>query len=159
MIECFAPLVDEESKILILGSIPGVQSLQRQQYYAHPRNYFWKILYQLFDEVYQEEYEKKKAFLKKHHIALWDVVQSCEREGSLDTAIKDEQVNDFDWLFENYPSIQHVFFNGTKAYETFRKKVGFKYQGISFDRLPSTSPAHAIKFEDKLVAWQSILKV
>lgn len=159
MITCFAPLIDDECQILILGSMPGVKSLEMQQYYAHPRNYFWKILYKLFDAAYEEDYKKRTVFLKTHHIALWDVLKSCEREGSLDTDIKNEEINDFDWFFECYPNIKGVFFNGTKAYETFRKKVGFKYEGVTFKKLPSTSPAHALKFDDKLKSWQIICKM
>lgn len=136
--------------------MPGVTSLEKQQYYGHPRNYFWHILYALFNECYEEEYEQKKAFLLRHKIALWDVLQSCERAGSLDADIKNEEVNDFDWLFKTYPHIKNVFFNGTKAYESFRKKVGFKYEGIHMQKLPSTSPAHAVRFEDKLAAWKVI---
>jgi TDG/mug DNA glycosylase family protein len=136
--------------------MPGIMSLEKQQYYGHPRNYFWRILYTLFDAPYEEDYEKRKAFALGHHIALWDVLQSCEREGSLDTAIRNEDVYDFEWLFKAYPSIETVFFNGTKAYEVFRKKIGFKYTGIAFHKLPSTSPAHAVKFESKLEAWKLI---
>ncbi|WP_070000293.1 DNA-deoxyinosine glycosylase [Cellulosilyticum sp. I15G10I2] len=156
MIKCFAPLIDNRCKILILGSMPGVKSLEEQQYYAHPRNYFWRILYTLFDEKYETDYKKRKAFILSHHIALWDVLKNCEREGSLDTAIREEEVNDFDFLFKTYPNIKFVFFNGSKGYETFRKKIGFKYDGITFEKLPSTSPAHAIKFESKLKSWRTI---
>ncbi len=158
MIHCFAPLIDTSSKVLILGSMPGIKSLKKQQYYAHPRNYFWRILYTLFDKSYEEDYEKRRSFILEQHIALWDVLQSCEREGSLDAAIRGEEVNDFDWLFQTYSHIECVFFNGSKAYETFKKNIGFKYEGITFQKLPSTSPAHAIKVEDKLESWKVILK-
>lgn len=156
MIQSFKPIIDSESKVLILGSVPGEVSLKEQQYYAHPRNSFWKILFALFEEPYEEDYEKRKAFLARHHIALWDVIEQCEREGSLDTAIKAEKANDFDWLFKTYPNIQAVLFNGVKAHEVFRKKVGFKYEGIAFYKLGSTSPARAVNFEKKLKEWQVI---
>lgn len=159
MIECFEPLINHDSKVLILGSIPGIISLNQQQYYAHPRNNFWKILFTLFEEKYQEDYERKKQFLAEHHIALWDVIKQCERMGSLDTAIKEAETNDFDWLFKTYPNIQAVIFNGTKAYQTFSKKVGLKYEEISYHKLGSTSPAHAIAFESRLKEWEIIVQL
>jgi len=159
MIECFEPLIDNESKLLILGSIPGIKSLEQAKYYAHPRNNFWKILYTLFEEPYGADYEKKKNFLRRHHIAVWDVIKHCKREGSLDTAIKDDETNDFDWLFKTYPNIHTVLFNGTKAYQTFNKKVGFAYKDISFHKLGSTSPAHAIAFEDRIKDWEIIRRL
>lgn len=153
-IQCFGPLIDYESKVLILGSMPGEVSLNEQQYYAHPRNSFWKIVFTLFKEHYTDDYEKKKALLRKHHIALWDVIKQCEREGSLDTAIKAEEPNDFGWLFKTYPNIQAVLFNGVKAHDVFDKKVGFKQEEITFYKLGSTSPARAVSFEKKLAEWQ-----
>lgn len=86
-IKSFEPLVDKESKVLILGSMPGVMSLNKQQYYGNPRNHFWKIIYSLFNEVEDELYEQKKAFLLRKGIALWDVINNCYREGSLDSNI------------------------------------------------------------------------
>lgn len=156
MVKSFEPLIDNESRILILGSMPGIRSLEQKQYYAHPRNNFWKILYALFEEQYEEDYENRKNFLAKHHIALWDVIKYCKREGSLDSAIKDEEINDLDWLFKAYPNIHSVLFNGAKAYQIFSKKIGFEYAGISFYKLGSTSPAHAITFEDKIKDWKII---
>jgi TDG/mug DNA glycosylase family protein len=157
MIQSFAPIIDENCKTLILGSMPGVKSLQENQYYAHPRNSFWPIVYTLFEEPYEQSYPKRTQFLLGQQIALWDVLKKCEREGSLDTAIQKEEVNDFQTLFKAYPNIQRVFLNGTKAYETFRKKVGFDFEGITFYKLPSTSPAHAVAFEKKLEAWKAVI--
>ncbi|MBW6409560.1 DNA-deoxyinosine glycosylase [Clostridium weizhouense] len=156
MIKSFPYLIDKNSKILILGSMPGVESLNRQQYYAHPRNVFWRILYTLFNEDYNEDYEYKKSFLKRHNIGLWDVLHTCERKGSLDSDIKFEEINDFNALFKEFPNIEHVFFNGSKAYDSFKKKVGFCFEGVSFHKLCSTSPAHAISFEKKLEQWKII---
>lgn len=157
-IHSFAPIIDQQAQVLILGSIPGVESLAKQQYYANKRNHFWQLLCILFDQPLASSYVEKISFLKEQRLALWDVIGACYREGSLDTAIKQEEVNDFSWLFMTYPGIRYVFFNGGKAYETFRKKVGFaQYASITFTKLPSTSPAHTISFEHKLQQWQSII--
>lgn len=153
MIESFKPIIDNECKILILGSIPGVKSLELNQYYGHPRNQFWKVLYALFNEEYEDKYDDRVKFLLKHHIAVWDVIRECDRDGSLDSAIKNEDVNDFKYLFEKYSNIKLVFFNGDKAYKTFKKLVGFDFENIEFYKLPSTSPAHAISFEKRLEGW------
>lgn len=153
------PIVCSNCRVLILGSIPGEESLRKQQYYAHPRNQFWRIIYALFDLTPDEDYNKRVEFMKSKGIALWDVIGSCKREGSLDSAIKDETANDFYKLFQENPRIKHVFFNGTKAYETFRKKVGFgSFEGITFTRLCSTSPALRSTFEEKLEVWKGLKK-
>ncbi len=155
-VKSFAPIIDEKSRILILGSMPGIESLRKQEYYGHPRNQFWKIIYELFGEPLDGNYERKVTFLKSKGIALWDVIETCSREGSLDSNIKEEKVNDFTRLFKEYPKIKHVFFNGLKAYDTFKKKVGFDFPEMTFIRLGSTSPAHAKKFADKFKEWMII---
>lgn len=136
--------------------MPGGESLRKGEYYGHPRNQFWNILYSLYGEQPDVEYDKKVGFLKKKHIALWDVIKTCSREGSMDSNIVNEKVNDFDGLFSEYPGIGHVFFNGTKAYETFRKKTGFKYNGLTYTKLGSTSPANVVRWEERLKQWQII---
>jgi TDG/mug DNA glycosylase family protein len=151
----FAPVIDKNCRVLILGSMPGGESLRRQQYYGYKHNSFWKLMFELLGEPPTEDYDAKKAMLLRHNIALWDVIASCEREGSLDSAIKNSVPNDFAQLFKNYPDIRHVFFNGAKAYDTYRRFVGFD-AGREYTRLPSTSPAHAIRFERKLKAWKQI---
>lgn len=156
-IQSFKPIIDSNSKVLILGSIPGVESLNKQQYYANKRNQFWKIIFSLYELCPYETYEERIEFLKSKNIALWDVIGSCFREGSLDSNIKNEVPNDFTSLFKKYPDIKCVFFNGNKAYETFKKEIGFeKYGYITFHKLPSTSPAHAVSFESKLNKWKII---
>ncbi|MGI6697840.1 MAG: DNA-deoxyinosine glycosylase [Clostridia bacterium] len=157
-IKCFPPIVDEKSRIIVLGSMPGRESLRKNEYYGHPRNQFWNIIYSLFGREPDEEYEKKVAFLREKGIALWDVIKSCRREGSMDANITCEEVNDFDWLFGRYPGIRHVFFNGGKAYDTFRKRVGFKYEGVGYTKLGSTSPANVKPFESRLEEWGIIKK-
>ena len=159
VIRSFPPIVDSHSRILILGSMPGVESLRKQQYYAHPRNQFWKIIFTLFEEPLEESFSKRIAFLKDRGIALWDVIAECFREGSLDSSIKEEKVNNFKDFFCQYPNIKYVFFNGVKAYETFRKQIGFDFPGLTFKKLPSTSPANAVKFEIKLQEWAEIKNI
>lgn len=153
LIKCFPPVVDEGARVIILGSMPGRESLRKKEYYGHPRNQFWHVLYALYGREPDTEYYKKVAFLKKRGIALWDVIETCQREGSMDANITGEKINDFNWLFSNYPGIRYAFFNGAKAYETFRKRVGFKYDGITYTKLGSTSPANVVRFERRLEEW------
>lgn len=154
-IHSFLPIINSECKILILGSMPGVESLRKSEYYGHPRNAFWRIIFDLLGYEYTDDYEEKKQMLLQNHIALWDVISSCERQGSLDSKIKEDVSNDFAQLFINYPNIRHVYFNGQKAYDTYKKKVGFD-DVRTFVKLPSTSPAHAMKFEVKFADWMKI---
>lgn len=155
-VRSFSPIIDAKSRILILGSMPGIESLRKQEYYGYPRNQFWNIIYGLFGEPLDNDYERKVAFLRSKGIALWDVIETCSREGSLDSNIKEEKVNDFTGLFEKYPNIKHVFFNGLKAYDIFKKKVGIDYSDMTFMRLGSTSPANVKKFADKFNEWMII---
>lgn len=156
LIHSFKPIIDKNCNIIILGSIPGRESLRRNQYYGHSRNHFWKIIYSLCGVPFEENYEKRTSLLLEKGIALWDVIDDCYREGSLDSNIKEAKVNNFKQLFTDYPNIKYVFFNGTKAFELFRKKVGFDFEDIVFKKLKSTSPANAIKFEVKLDDWKVI---
>lgn len=159
-ISSFLPIIDEHSHILILGSIPGQESLRRQEYYANQRNHFWRILFDLYSMPLPGEYSQRISLIKKQGIALWDVIESCLREGSLDSNIEYENPNDFNWLFSKYPNIKFVFFNGGKAFEVFRKKVGFDlFQGVNFKKLPSTSPANTMSFDKKLEEWKKIIKL
>lgn len=157
IINSLAPVIDKNSKILILGSIPGKQSLDKQEYYGNNRNAFWKMIYTLYDQVLQDHYRSKIEFIKSKNIALWDVIENCSRKGSLDSNIKDEKPNDFETFFSNYPNLKYVFFNGGKAYDVFKKRVGFNIsEDIKFEKLTSTSPANTISFEEKLEAWRVI---
>ncbi len=154
-ISSFPPIIDNDSKILILGSIPGVKSLEKQQYYAHPQNKFWKIIFELIEEGFTEDYPEKIKMIKKHHIALWDVIDSCERKGSLDSEIKNEEANQIEELLESYPNIKTIFCNGGKSYKNLQKMLGKNYK-IPVFLLPSTSPLHTISFEKKLEEWRKI---
>lgn len=156
-ISSFPPFIDNQSKILILGSIPGVKSLEKQQYYGHPQNKFWKIIFELFNEEFTEDYPQRIQILKKNHIAIWDVINSCERKGSLDSEIKNEEANQIEVLLENYPNIQAIFCNGGKSYKNLQKLLGINYR-IPIYLLPSTSPLHTISYEKKLEEWKKILE-
>ncbi len=155
LIYSFPPLCGNNPEVLILGSIPGIESLRVQQYYGHPRNAFWKIMAELIAEELPGEYDKRKLMLIRHGIALWDVISACRREGSLDQNIRNPEPNDIRGLFSRFPSIRAVFCNGSKAGELFRRHVVLP-ENIRLFRLPSTSPAHAIAYEKKLEAWKVI---
>jgi hypoxanthine-DNA glycosylase len=156
-ISSFPPLIDSQSEILILGSIPGVKSLEMQQYYAHPQNKFWKIIFELFNENFTEDYMERVTILKKHHIALWDVIDSCERKGSLDSEIKNEEANQIAELVEQHPNIKAIFCNGGKSFKNLQKVLGKNYK-LPIILLPSTSPLHTVSFDKKLEEWLKILK-
>ncbi len=154
-INSFPPIVDEHSEILILGSVPGVKSLQMQQYYAFPQNQFWRIMFYLFDEEFTTNYDTRLGLLKNNKVALWDVIESCERKGSLDTEIKDEIDNNIPELIQNHPNIKTIFCNGQKSYKNLVKILGKNFK-IPIVVLPSTSPLHTVKFEEKLESWKVI---
>jgi len=158
----FEPIEDEHAEILILGSIPGQASLAAGQYYAHNRNAFWLIISNLLQIDPAAPYEAKIQALKSARIALWDVLQSCKRTGSLDSGIKTDTLitNDFRAFFQEHKNIKQVFFNGAKAEACFKRHIlrHINLDFISFTRLPSTSPANAtISFTHKLAAWRLIL--
>ncbi len=156
----FPPVAGKDATVLILGSMPGTRSLQAQQYYAHPHNAFWKIMGELSGAAPQLPYAQRLRALRQAHIALWDVLHSCERQGSLDSDIEAEQVNDFADFFKRHPHITRVCFNGAKAEQSFRKYVLGKQTlpDLHYTRLPSTSPAHAgMRYEEKLAAWRTAL--
>ena len=162
LIKCgLAPLVGAEPRILILGSLPGDVSLRQQQYYAHPQNQFWRMLSAVYGEVISSDYAERLALLERLKIAVWDVLQSAEREGSLDTAIKSAVPNGFGPFFAALPSIQAIAFNGQKAQALFHKYVAnetaevFRHMRIAV--LPSTSPAATRSFEEKAKLWRAFL--
>ncbi len=154
----------QEPKVLILGSMPGRRSLEMHQYYAHPQNLFWRIMGKLFNAGLELPYPDRLAVLQNTNIALWDVLQACEREGSLDGNIQKESeiANDLPGLLWKYPSIQAVGFNGGKSWSAFRRMVmpglgSAIMERLSLHPLPSTSPANArASFEEKLSKWRVI---
>ena len=151
----FEPVFSPEARVLIVGSMPSVKSLSDAQYYAHPRNAFWPILFDIFGETPTSDYEAKKALIRKNGLALWDVAGICEREGSLDSNMRDVQFNDFAALYEVCPHIHTVLCNGGTAHSLFMKS-GFAGDRQIF-RLPSTSPAYTMPYAQKLAAWRMAL--
>ncbi|MWB92881.1 DNA-deoxyinosine glycosylase [Flavobacterium sp. GA093] len=152
----FLPISDSDATVLILGTMPGTKSLELNQYYGHNQNNFWKFMFLILNEDFSNEYQTKKKLLIKNKIALWDVLQYCDRIGSLDSAIKNEMANDFESFLEKHPHIHTIIFNGQKAAAFFKKYVSLEktYQLIT---LPSTSPANASKsFDSKLNEWKII---
>lgn len=157
----FAPIVDANCRVLILGTMPGVMSQKKQQYYGFERNAFWRIIYDLFDSEPDEDYGLRKEFLLRHGIALWDVLKACEREGSSDSEIREPEPNDFGSLYQKYPGIRAVCFNGGPAARFYQRYVVKKgvAGNLDFYHLPSTSPAYTLPFEKKLEQWQLVRKL
>ena len=141
--------------------MPGEASLTAGQYYAHPRNAFWPIMGKLFDADPARSYPERLERLSAARVALWDVIGTCRREGSLDSAIKADSIeaNDLPGLLSACPLLTHIFFNGSAAETAFRRHVRLPAdkRNLHMLRLPSTSPAHAARgFDDKLAAWQVV---
>jgi hypoxanthine-DNA glycosylase len=158
----FSPIVSERSRLLILGSMPGVVSLKAGRYYAHPRNSFWHIMGELFGAGRSLPYEERVERLQSVGVALWDTLQACSRPGSLDASITEDVANDFSAFFAKYPNITHVFFNGRKAEAAFRRYAlpSLPEEHHIFTRLPSTSPAHAaMRLKAKVQAWSVVKEV
>lgn len=155
-LRAFPPIEAPDARVLILGSMPSLESLEKQQYYAHPRNQFWRLISRLLNEPCPEDYSERQRILLEHGIALWDVLDSCRREGSADSAIREVVVNEFEPFFAAHSSLHTIMFNGTKAYQLFCKYVHLSESGVALDllQLPSTSPAHVVPFEVKLDAWR-----
>ncbi|WP_305910083.1 DNA-deoxyinosine glycosylase [Methylomarinum sp. Ch1-1] len=163
-IEGFAPIADDRAEVLILGSMPSAVSLQKQQYYGHRRNAFWPIMMALLSGALEADYQQRKRVLLASHVAVWDVLRSCRRSGSLDAGIDTAsmQTNNFTDFYRRHPAIKQVFFNGGLAEQVYKKRVlphlGAPFAHISYRRLPSTSPAHAsMTLQQKCEAWRVIL--
>ena len=157
LLEGFPPVVDDIAELLILGSFPSVQSLATRQYYGNPRNAFWPIISELFGFDPDAPYETRLAAMQSHGVALWDVLHKCRRVGSSDARIdlKSLVVNDFSQLFARYRSIERVYFNGRAAERLFGRLVDIEVR-VSYRLLPSTSPARAMRADQKLQAWRVI---
>lgn len=151
----FEPVFSPDARVLIVGSMPSVKSLEDAQYYAHPRNAFWPMLFDVFGAAYTQDYEAKKELIRRNGLALWDVAGICEREGSLDSNMRDVQFNDFASLYAACPRIHTVLCNGGTAHSLFLRS------GYAGDRrvirLPSTSPAYTMAYEKKLSIWRETL--
>ena len=185
MLTGLAPLVSRRTRLLILGSFPGVASLQAQQYYGHPQNHFWKILYAIWPSspvpAGADSYQKRSEWLLDRGLGVWDVYAACEREGSLDSSIRQPVVNDFSQILQQCPRLEAIAHNGGESFKHARKIAptlatacaalppegaispwggpAAKCAGSSivFYKLPSTSPANASwSFERKLAAWREV---
>jgi len=156
----FFPNIDEKSEILILGSMPGVKSLTEQEYYAHPQNRFWKLIGEIChkEDLHNLNYQDKLQVLLQNKIALWDVIQSCSRKGSLDSNIQNETPNDIPKLLKQYTNIKCICLNGNKAYSAFKKHFPKLSEDYKCCKLPSTSPANAkYRPEDLYTEWKTII--
>ncbi|MFT7771892.1 MAG: DNA-deoxyinosine glycosylase [Roseateles sp.] len=151
-----APLFDGQARLLVLGSFPGMASLQAAQYYAHPRNAFWPLMGALLEHsgLAALPYAERLDALRRHHVALWDAVAACRREGSLDTAIEAAEPSDLAALVARLPKLRAIACNGALAHKQTLLALG--EPGLPVLRLPSTSPAHAgLSLADKIAAWRT----
>jgi hypoxanthine-DNA glycosylase len=162
MIGSFDPIAGPDARVLILGTAPSVRSLELQQYYGHPQNAFWPIMVALFADRSELDYPSRVEMLVRSRVAVWDVLQSAERPGSLDSSIVDASAvsNDIAGFLAEHPGVLHVFFNGAKAQDLFKRHVASANSlgsALEFHRLPSTSPANAVaSFDAKLQAWSEV---
>lgn len=152
-----APVLDANTRVLVLGSFPGVASLRAQQYYGHPQNHFWKILGALWQQPLPAmAYDGRVAALRDHGLGVWDVYGACEREGSLDANIQNAELNDFEAVMRACPRLEAIAHNGG---ESFRHARHTERLGVPVYKLPSTSPANASwSFDRKLSAWAEVLR-
>ena len=158
LLEGLPPIVGSNARMLILGNMPSVMSLAAQQYYANPRNGFWRITGEIFGFDATVAYDERTAALCAREVAVWDVLRLCRRQGSLDSAIEPDSMaaNDFGSFFDAHPAIERVFFNGAAAEKNFGRLVGVD-RPMRYRRLPSTSPAQTMRYADKLSAWREAI--
>ena len=152
----YPPIADASARILVLGTMPSVESLRQGFYYAHPRNAFWRIMAEIFGENVPATVEEKKSLLLRNGIALWDTLRSCEREGSLDSAIQRPEPNDIPALLAECPDIRKICFNGAASEMLFMRHIG-PVEGVELIRLPSTSPAYTLAYAKKLAVWKAAI--
>lgn len=153
--KCLKPWVDDKTRILIVGTMPGDESIEKQMYYANPQNKFWKYISKILNNsVELKSIEDKKTILYSHDIGLWDALSKCEREGSLDSKIKNYKPNDF----SKFQSVEYILFNGQKAAKYFEKYNAEYLRKRKSEKLPSTSPANASISDDiKFKKWKDVL--
>lgn len=157
IVHSFEPVYNKDSEILILGTLPSVKSRENNFYYGHKQNRFWKVLATLLKEPVPETIEEKKAILLAHHIAIWDVIQSCDIKGSSDSSIKNVAPTDLRMILEK-TNITRIYANGNKAGQLY-KRYQFSVTGIEATVLPSTSPANAVWSLARLCeTWGAILQ-
>jgi hypoxanthine-DNA glycosylase len=157
VLDGLAPIADADTRLIVLGSFPGVASLRAQQYYGHPRNHFWPILSALWGiDLKGANYVERVAAVRAHGLGIWDVYARCEREGSLDSAIENAELNDLPGLLHRAPKLTAIAHNGG---ESARAMKVTRALGLAVHRLPSTSPANASwSFERKLAAWREVFE-
>lgn len=160
-----APVIDGNSRVLILGTLPGAESIRQQRYYSDRRNQFWRLLGSAFGRSVGGTYPERLAFLSTHGIALWDVLRSAERVGSSDAAIAQPEPNAFGELFERFPSLRRVAFNGTKAQSLWLTHIipqrDVPHASLITKTLPSSSGSrgrHVVAFEEKVTRWSAFLQ-
>lgn len=158
VIKSFDAVRDEHSRVLILGTVPGRESLDLKEYYAGRNNEFWSIIYSIFDLEPDETYPERKAFLLQKNIAIWDVAKECTREGSSDRKLRNVSANDFSDCLEEPTNIKCVCFNGQKALSLFMECIGLKWTSVSYILLPSTSGASSMRVELKKQFWKATLQ-
>jgi double-stranded uracil-DNA glycosylase len=158
---CLAPLLATSPRILILGSLPGDESLRQQQYYAHKQNQFWRMLAAVYGQALPSAYSERLDIIMRNGLAVWDVLASADRNGSLDTAIRNAKPNRFGPFFDALPALQAIAFNGQKAHALFRQHVardlGDRLADMRIAVLPSTSPASTRPFDEKVGLWRAFL--
>jgi hypoxanthine-DNA glycosylase len=157
VLEGLPPILGDGARVLILGNMPSAMSLAARQYYANPRNGFWRITGEIFGFSADAPYHERVDAFFRRGVGVWDVLRSCRRVGSLDSAVdRDSMVaNDFAPLLSSYPTISRVFFNGAAAEANYRRLVRLE-RPITYHRLPSTSPAHTMPLAAKLAAWRIV---
>jgi hypoxanthine-DNA glycosylase len=155
----FAPIASKISTVLILGTMPGERSIKLNQYYGHKGNQFWRLMFDIFEQPFTDDYADRIALLTKNKIALWDVLSHCEREGSADSKIKNEIPNNLKLFYRKHPTIKHVFFASKEAEKLYKKHVG-QFNKHAYYVLPSPSGANASKtYSVKLNEWRVILRI
>ena len=156
VVHSFEPVYNTDSKILILGTLPSVKSRENHFYYGHKQNRFWKLLARICEEDVPETIEEKKAMLLRNHIAIWDVIYSCDIQGSSDSSIKNVVPTDLKQVLAN-SSITQIYANGNKAGSLY-KKYQQANTNMNITVLPSTSPANAAWSVDRLYDTWSVIK-
>jgi hypoxanthine-DNA glycosylase len=156
--KCFAPVIDEHTRLLVLGSLPGEKSLAQGEYYANRQNMFWHLMSSIIDvDLVTLSYHHKLDCLLRHRIGLWDVVAEAKREGSLDSNIKSHKGNDLLSLIQSLPSLRAIAFNGATSAKLGVKIIGAEARQYVLFSLPSSSSAHTLAFSEKLARW-SVLR-
>lgn len=159
LIKAFPPILPDKPHVLILGTMPGVKSLEANQYYAHPQNQFWKFMGEIYGADLSLPYNKRVQILKERGVAVWDVVLACIRKGSMDSEIQNETPNDFEKFYNQHPSIKLVVFDSLTAEKIYMRRVlPTLTKELEYKRVPSPSPAHArMSYAAKLAVWSEVL--